>query len=196
TDGVAVPEDRAPGFRVLFAGRLTPMKNLQTCLRAVALVSQATFHVIGEGDQRPGLEALAASLGISSRVEFLGSVSEARLEEEYARAHAALYIPFDEPMGLIPMEAALREVPSVVSSHAGPAEVVLDGQTGIHVDAKDPASVADGLTRLAADPALRARLGAGARERVRQDMSFDLYAHTLETVLNSALWRVGEEQPS
>lgn len=187
----AEPVERATGegFRILFAGRLVPTKNLDTAIEAVARLPHevgVTFRVVGEGDQRPRLEALVRRL--EAPVVFLGGVSDAVLQQEYAAADVALYVPFDEPMGLIPMEAALRGVPAVVSDHGGPAEVVIHERTGLHADALDAASVSAALLRFAREPELRRRCGDAAEERVRNAMSFDVYAHTLDTMLNSSKW--------
>ena len=197
----AQPAPRGPQsgpLRLLFAGRLTPFKNLQTCIEAVALLpasADVLFTIVGEGDQRPHLEALAARLGCAHRVAFRGLVEEAELEAEYARTDLVLYISFDEPMGLVPMEAALREIPSIVSNHAGPAEVVVDGETGLHVDVTQPQQVAAAIMRLHDDPELRQRMGKAAAHRMRTALSFDLYTHTLTTMLGSTRWQVPVPAP-
>ncbi len=167
-----------PRLRVLYAGRLVPMKNLETAIEAVAQVPGVRFRVVGDGDQRSRLEELAARRG--ARVDFLGTVSEAALEAEYAAADAVLYVPFDEPMGLVPMEAALRGVPSVVSSHGGPAEIVVHGETGLHVDALRAEAVAEALRALQEDPEKRLRMGRAAKDRIRAGMTFEHYARALE----------------
>ena len=176
----------ASEFRMLFVGRLTPMKNLETAVEAVALLPaevRPLLHVVGEGDQRSRLEALSRERGISERVKFLGGIPDAQLLREYAEAKAVLYIPFDEPMGLVPMEAGLLGVPSVVSSHGGPAEIVVNEKTGLYADALDPQAVANALLRFALDESLRQRCGKAAAARMRAEMHWGLYTHALETLL-------------
>lgn len=182
------PPDACPvaEFRMLFVGRLTPMKNLETAIEAVARIpAEVTprLHVVGEGDQQPRLEALARQRGISDRVKFLGGIPDEQLQCEYAEAKTVLYIPFDEPMGLVPMEAGLLGVPSVVSSHGGPAEIVVHEKTGLHADALDPQAVADALVRFARDEYLRRRCGEAAAARMQSEMHWGLYTHALETML-------------
>jgi D-inositol-3-phosphate glycosyltransferase len=116
---------------------------------------------------------------------FLGTLTDEEVQQQYRQADAVVYVPFDEPMGLVPLEAALHEVPAVVSNHGGPAEVVIHEQTGLHVDAASPEEIADALHRLAGDEALRHRLGAAARERVLREMSFARYLAILEESLRA-----------
>lgn len=177
------------GFRMLFVGRLTPMKNLETAVEAVARLPAeigARLHVVGEGDQRARLEALAQRRGAADRVIFRGGLPDDALAREYAEAKVILYIPFDEPMGLVPMEGGLRGIPTVASDHGGPAEIVLHERTGLLVDALDPDAVAAALLRFAHDEDLRTRCGAAAAQRITEDLRFELYAHSLETMMGIA----------
>jgi glycosyltransferase involved in cell wall biosynthesis len=77
-----------------------------------------------------------------------------------------------EGFGQAFLEAGAQRVPSVASRIGGIPEAVIDGVTGLLVDALDAAGLADAIARLLADPALAARLGAAAELRARQ-MSFD-----------------------
>jgi glycosyltransferase involved in cell wall biosynthesis len=69
------PRDLGVGFRVVFAGSLAPWQGLDTLVRALVDVPEAIAIIAGEGPARSELEALAGSLGVGSRVQFLGRVA-------------------------------------------------------------------------------------------------------------------------
>ena len=147
-----------------FVGRIVPIKRLDVLVRAVASTLDSApvrLLVAGDGEQRPGLEALCGELGIADRVRFLG----------YRRDPATIAAATDvavlssanegTPVSLI--EAAAAGVPAVASRVGGVPEVVTP-ETGILVPPGAPEAMANALARLATDPELRGRLGASARE--------------------------------
>ena len=86
------PQDETPSAcpRILAVGRLVPKKGFDDLLRAARLLRErlSSFEVvlIGDGVERPALEALAKDLNLKDRVRFLGSLSPAQVREEYKRA--------------------------------------------------------------------------------------------------------------
>jgi glycosyltransferase involved in cell wall biosynthesis len=73
-------------------------------------------------------------------------------------------VTWDEPWGLVPIEAMAHGVPVVASGRGGSAEYLRDGENALLHRAGDPASLAAALRRLAESPELRARLRAGGAE--------------------------------
>ncbi len=156
------PAWRSEGYGdyVLSVGRLEALKRTELLLRAAALLpAPARVVVVGEGSEREKLERLAAELGVASRVEFRGFVTDEAVRDLYARAGAVYYAPFDEDYGLVTLEAFRSRRPVVTTSDAGgPLEFVRDGETGLVCDpAPEPLALA--LTRLLEDKALAQRLG-------------------------------------
>jgi glycosyltransferase involved in cell wall biosynthesis len=145
--------------------RLAPVKAHETFLEAARAIAparpDATFLVAGDGERRAALEALAAGLGLGSRVRFLGW--RADLDRLYADLDVVVLTSKNEgsPVALIEAMAAGRPV---VSTRAGGVEdVVADGETGVLVPVGDSAAVARAILGLLDDPARAARLGAAAR---------------------------------
>jgi glycosyltransferase involved in cell wall biosynthesis len=87
-----------------------------------------------------------------------------------------LYVPVDEPFGLVPIEALARRVAVVVSNHGGPSETVVDGKTGLQVDPFSTDAVAEAARTLIEDPALRARLAAAGERMVSERFGIDAFA--------------------
>jgi glycosyltransferase involved in cell wall biosynthesis len=150
--------------------RLVPFKAHETCLQAGRAVTAArpdvVFLVIGDGERRAALEAMARELGLADRVRFLGW--RADLDRLYADLDVVVLTSKNEgsPVALIEAMAAGRPV---VSTRAGGVEdVVTDGETGLVVPVGDAAAVGRAILDLVEDPVRAARLGAAARDAVVQ----------------------------
>jgi glycosyltransferase involved in cell wall biosynthesis len=156
------------GDYVLSVGRLETLKRTDLLVRAAAhLPRGARAVIVGEGPESGALRRLAESLGVASRVDFLGYVDDAAVKKLYARASAVFYAPWDEDYGLVTLEAFRSRKPVVTTVDAGgPLEFVTDGETGF-VTAVDPASIGAAVSRLLGDKEEARRLGENGFERVR-----------------------------
>lgn len=178
---------------ILSVSHLHPIKNIDLSLKAVQLLRErgmcADLHyrIIGKGPHLQHLHELAASLGIADMVSFEGFASEEALTQAYEGAELLLYIPFDEPFGLPPLEAAVHAKTSVVSNHGGMVDTVVDGMTGVHVDPFNPQQVADALGNLLRAPDLRVRMGLAARKHVTKSFTLQAFADRLEHELQRAM---------
>jgi rhamnosyl/mannosyltransferase len=155
---------------VLFVGQLRHYKGVDDLLRALAQTApEVRLLVAGDGPLRAEWEALAASLGLGERVRFLGRVDDAALPGLY-RSAGLFALPANsraEAFGTVLLEAMAAGLPCITTEvGSGTSYVVQDGVTGLVVAPRAPAALAHALSRLAADPALRARLGAAGRARV------------------------------
>jgi len=164
---------RAGGFQVLFVGRLVERKGVKHLIDAIERVPGARLVVIGDGPERAGLEAGARDLGLGTRVDFRGRVSDDELRATYA-ASDALVLPSildargdTEGLGVVLLEAMSYGVPVVASDIGGITDIVEHDKSGLLVTPGDPAALAQALERLARDPALAQRLGAAGEQRVR-----------------------------
>jgi glycosyltransferase involved in cell wall biosynthesis len=148
------------GDYILSVGRLEAVKRVDLAIRALATVpGRLRLVIAGTGTQRTAFEALAESLGISDRVQFLGGVSDEDLLTLYAGARAVVFPPFDEDFGYITLEAFLARRPVVTTTDAGgPNEFVVDGVNGYSC-APTPEAVGAAFAALDGDAALAARLG-------------------------------------
>jgi glycosyltransferase involved in cell wall biosynthesis len=151
------------GFTVLSVGRLVPDKNFGTLIEAVAsLGTPAELVIVGTGFLRDELEQLARRREVA--VQFRGHVPPDELPGLYAAADVYALISTYEPFGVAVREAAAAGLPIVCSRTAGAAgDVAVEGRNALLVDPAHAGAVADALARLAADPDLRARMGAESR---------------------------------
>lgn len=169
-------------LRILAVGRLSYFKGIDVLLRAVAEIPDARLTIVGDGECRATLERLARELRISARVHFIGRVA---MDDAGAAALAHAYADTDvfclpstdraESFGLVLLEAMRARLPVVASAIAGSGVgyVVSDGATGLLVPPGNASALASALRRLAADPALRAQLGAAGAQRWRDEFTLD-----------------------
>ena len=160
------PAPEAPwSWRLLYVGRLDPRKGVDTAVAALAdLPEEARLEIVGGWDEREErrLRNGAEELGVAGRVIFAGHRGRDHLLAAYARADAVVFpVVWDEPWGLVPLEAMARGRPVVATGRGGSGEYLSDGANCLLFPAEDPAALASALRRLAGDRALRDRLRAG-----------------------------------
>ena len=155
------------GVTIGTVAALRAEKNLGRLLRAVAGVPAVRLVVVGDGPERPALEALAAELGLAGRVRFAGHMADP----------APLLAGFDvfalssdtEQMPISVLEAMAAGLP-VAATDVGDVKAMLaPGNTGFVVPKEDAAALSGALARLARDAALRRALGAANRAKAERD---------------------------
>jgi glycosyltransferase involved in cell wall biosynthesis len=153
-------------FRLLFVGRLAPQKNVSLLLRAVALVSSPVeLVIVGDGEDRPMLEQLAASLGVRS-VRMVGPKAGDELVSWYRWADAFVLTSRRESTGLVLLEAMAAGLPVIATAAAGVVDTV--GDDGLLTPPHDPAAFAGAVDHLASDPELRSELASRGHARARR----------------------------
>ncbi|MCI4336186.1 MAG: glycosyltransferase family 4 protein [Thermoplasmata archaeon] len=149
---------------VLYLGRLAAMKGVDTFLRAAARVApyapDTLFVVAGEGPEYPRLLILAAHLGISERVLFLGRVTEDERAVLLSSASVFVLPSIVEPFGIAALEAMAAGVPAIVSKTSGVAEI---SGAVFAVDFWDIDEFASRMGELLEYPALRKTMGEQGR---------------------------------
>lgn len=167
-------EGRPP--KIVLGARLMDFKGHRFALEAFAGVLRkhpgASLHFFGEGPLEAELRARAESLGIAGAVHFRGLLPIEALRAEFASADFALQPSVTaadgraEGLPNVVLEELAMGLPVVASRHAGIPDAVVPEETGLLVAEGDVAGLEAAMLRLAGDPALRLRLGAGARRLV------------------------------
>ncbi len=124
---------RSPDPLVLAVGRLVPVKRFDLLIDALASVRRTVpglrAQIIGEGYERPQLEARIRATGATDWIELLGRQSEDQLLEAYRRAWVLVSTSQREGWGMTITEAAACETPAVVTRIAGHSDAVVPGET-------------------------------------------------------------------
>jgi glycosyltransferase involved in cell wall biosynthesis len=163
-------------LRLLAVGRLVEKKGFAMLLQAVAdLSSPFELRIVGEGPLRAGLERFVAAHGLSDRVWLSGPLTHDELPAAYAQAHVVVVPSVQDADGdrdglpNVVLEAMASARPVVASEISAIPSAVRDGHTGLLVAPGQPRALLAALERVAADPLLRARMGAAARAVVERE---------------------------
>jgi N-acetyl-alpha-D-glucosaminyl L-malate synthase BshA len=160
--------ENAPSVRILtHVSNFRPLKRVDDVVRIFAHVREempARLHLVGDGPERPRVEALVHSLGLADDVKFFGERADV---VEILQESAVFLLPSDtESFGLGVLEAMACGVPVVASKVGGLPEVVLDGETGFLAAVGEVDEMAKRVRRLLTDADLHARMSRAARSRV------------------------------
>jgi len=161
--------DRAAGdagLSLVSVGSLVESKALGVVLKALAACTGTRLTVVGEGPARAGLEARVRALGLDARVHFTGVLEPVQVVSELARAQVFVTASRREGRSNALLEAMAAALPAVAADIAATRDLVEDGVSGLLFPVDDVAALSACLERLR-DQAERARLGAGARARIR-----------------------------
>ncbi|HEX6701855.1 MAG TPA: glycosyltransferase family 4 protein [Gaiellaceae bacterium] len=173
--GVDLPAHVAPPAEppeVLYAGRLSAEKGV---LELVEAADGLPLVVAGDGPLRDRVPSA------------LGMVPHDELERLYERAAVVACPSRREGFGVVCAEAMAHGRPVVASAVGGLLDLVVDGETGLLVPPRDPPALRAALERLLGDAALRDRLGAAARERIRERFSWDAVLDTTVALYEEAV---------
>jgi glycosyltransferase involved in cell wall biosynthesis len=164
-----------PESHFLIVSALVPYKRIDLAIEACRLAG-ARLRVIGDGPERAWLERQA-----NGSVEFLGSLTDEEIRDEYRRALAVI-LPGEEDFGIAPVEAQACGRPVVAFAAGGALETVIDGDTGVLFTELTARSLAGALERVAAaridENRLRHHAEQFSRERHAQQMR-DVIADTI-----------------
>ena len=196
-DGSQVKRDE-----ILIVGRLSArarykghdmlMQALQILERKYSL--KACLSVVGDGNGRPRLEAMAGQFGLDHRVEFRGRIGTEELIEAYRRC-AVFAMPSrvdthprkvwtGEGFGIVYLEAAACGRPVIAGTEGGAPEAIIPGKTGFLVDPRSPEAIADSLAMLLADPAEADKMGRAGRLWVETNFSIEVFRERVRELLN------------
>lgn len=166
----------------LHIGRLSPEKNVTFLLEAFALAlgqcgNDAHLLVVGDGPERARLQRLADTLGISARVNFIGSIPNQSIGPYFRAADAFLFSSLSDVQALVICEALVAGLPVVAVRAPGPSDFVRDGQEGL-LTGLNRQEFASAICRMVSNSALRQSLAARAHE-AGQQFSLERYTTNL-----------------
>ncbi|PYM09397.1 MAG: hypothetical protein DMD82_00265 [Candidatus Rokuibacteriota bacterium] len=186
------PAARVPSsapLTLMCTARLEPVKNHGQLLEAVKLLKDRGVDVrvwlIGDGDLRLEYERQCAALGIEDRVLFLGYRDD--IPALLLRADVAVLTSVKEGIPRALLEGMAMGLPAIGTRVVGTDETVRDGETGYLVELGDSRGLADRIAELAADPELRARLGAQGRRLVESEFDEHSIVESLAAVYRQLL---------
>lgn len=163
---------------VLFLGRLTWVKGVDSLVRAMPEIEKACGNVklviVGRGEMEDYLKKLSSELGVNVTFRF-EYISERERILHYLSSDVVVLPSRYEPFGIVCTEAMALEKPVVVGAKgtSGLREQVVSGETGYHIDPDNPHDIAVYTSILLNDDGLRRKMGRKARKRVLKNFTWD-----------------------
>lgn len=172
---------RERDFLILSMARLAPDKGLDSLIAAASLLLRVErgFQIViaGDGPERVGLEELARSLGVSDWVTFLGFRED--VSDLLAASDLILLPSLREGLSIALLEAMAAGKPIIATNIGSHRELAAQGEIARLVPPSDPPALCEAILQMAADPALRSRLGNNARavfeHHYTEDRMLDTY---------------------
>jgi glycosyltransferase involved in cell wall biosynthesis len=178
---------------VISVSRLALKNGLDTLLRAVASLvpdyPDVVLVLVGEGEDRGKLEALARELSIRDRVLFAGTVSPEEIALYLSAADVFARPSLSEGLGNAFLEAMALRLPVVATGVGGIPDFLVDGENGLLCEVGRPESVARSIARLLDDPGLARRLGDAGHELVSRDYRWENVAERIGGIYDELLSR-------
>ena len=172
---------------------------LQALPRVLEKVPNLTYLIVGDGDDRPRLEAMAERLNVKDHVAFAGSLDMHREADKLAACYEASEVfvlpartvlderdPKGEGFGIVFLEAMAFGKPVIGPNNGAPAELIRHGEHGLLVKPEDPAAIAQALIRLLNSPDETRRMGESASQWVRQKYSYQSLCQRLRALLQGS----------
>ena len=168
------PAPAAPEGNMLVVSALVPYKRVDLAIRAAQRANVA-LTIVGDGPERDALQAMGGK-----GVRFLGWCTNEEIRDLY-RASVATILPGEEDFGIVPLEAQACGRPVVALGRGGALETVVDGETGVLVEAGEEA-LADGLLR-----ASRMAWNPAAIRQHAERFSRDRFAREITAVIDETM---------
>jgi phosphatidylinositol alpha-1,6-mannosyltransferase len=166
------PVAKPAGVKIILSvGRLVRRKGFDMVIRALALLHDCQYWIVGDGPDRERLELLVKKYNLENKVKFLGSIPNPQIYQYY-KACDVFVMPCREidgdveGFGIVFLEAAAFGKPVIAGRSGGAPEAVIDGVTGLLVNPLDIDDIAQAMVKLLTNEALALKLGEQGYRRV------------------------------
>ena len=155
-------------LRLVCVSRLIPRKGISDLLEGLASLDDIAFRlsVVGTGPSEMPLRRQAARLGIEAKVSFAGYRAAEELGRYYQDADVFILPTRSDAFANVILEAMAAGLPVIATKVGGVAEAVIDGETGLLVEPRQPTQLAAAVCKLVADSSLIQAFGQAGRQRV------------------------------
>ena len=171
---------------ICYVGRLSVMKNVDNVVEAFRILrrnkalDKLRLRIAGEGPRLGALKQKVAEYGLEDRVDFVGYLPDADLPGFFADALLTVYVPVDEPFGLVPLESLRQGTPVVVSDHGGPGEVLTHQENAYVVNPFDPEQIAETIAHCLDNADEGRRLAESGGALVESSLTLKRFVDRLE----------------
>ena len=171
---------------ILSAGVFYPSKGFPALVRAWSQIAprfpDAVLRIVGEGSDRPAIEAAIKELKLGERVQLVGALPHRQLRQEMVWADVFALISQSDPFPTVILEALAAAKPLVWPDNSGINEVLEEGVQGFKVPPHDVEATANALEKLLSDATLRAQMGAASKALSDQKLTWDANAAAMRDI--------------
>lgn len=178
---------------VAMVGQITRWKNHIDFIEAAPIIiqhiSNVHFLIIGddlsgkEMDYKIQLQQRIKKLGVANFFTFMGHRND--IKEVVSQVELLIHTAVNEPLGRVVIEAMALEKPVIAYNNGGPAEIIIDQQTGFLVEAGDLGALAEKAILLLNSKEIRIKLGKNGRKRVLEKFEVNRYITEMELLFSS-----------
>ena len=194
TDLAPVAKTTSQSVKFVFVGRLVHWKAVDLLLKAFKQLSAhmpVELEIIGDGDRRWNLEALAQELNLTS-VNFTGFLSQSECAQRLQSADVMVLPSLYECGGAVVLEAMTMGIPVIATNWGGPTDY-LDESCGILVEPQPPdlfvLDLANAMLKLAKSPTLRQSMGKAGHQRILERFDWEVKVDTMLDLYQEAIAR-------
>jgi L-malate glycosyltransferase len=156
-------------FNLMAVGRLVPRKGFPYLVRAMALLpADVQLYLVGDGPLENELKALAAELGVSGKIQFMGYKTRGEIYHYLRRADCFVLSSLHEGLGIVVQEAMDAGLPVVATNNGGQVDLIKPPHNGLLVDIESPGQLAAAVQQLYDDRALAADMGRQNAEDIKR----------------------------
>ena len=179
----APPLESAEGLRLVFVGRLDPVKGVPVLFDALEKVRETrtdiSLEIVGGGSLKEELEARAKDI---AGVTFHGYMSQDEVAAKIEASDALVLPSYAEGLPVVYMEALASARPVIATDVAGVSELVENNQTGLLIEPGDSDQLAKAILEMAGNPQKRREMGLVGRERVAEEFNIREEAKRMKTL--------------
>ncbi len=178
-------------MQFVYVGRLVFYKNIQTAIKAIAIVKEShpkvSLIIVGRGPYRKNLEELVSKLGLKDNVIFRGRVDEDEKENLLASSQALIFPSWFEGFGLVILEAFMQKTPVLVSDVRPLSDIVENGKTGFIISKKDENAWAHIMHNIIDKPFEISHMGEACRQIFEEKYTLKTMQKKLEKLYEEIL---------
>ncbi|MFA6422550.1 MAG: glycosyltransferase family 4 protein [Candidatus Buchananbacteria bacterium] len=176
---------------MLSMGRLVEIKNYSGIIKLMPAILQIIpnlkYVIVGGGPQYLELVELASHVGVSNNVKFIGAIPDDPASKSFYYQIAHIFVGISkvpEGLGISYLEAQACRTPVIASNSGGAAEAVINGDTGILVDANNDNEIVKAIISLSQDRELWTKLADSGQKRMGQVFDLKAQIEKIKEVLN------------
>lgn len=185
------PKEFKSEQKLLFAGRLSPVKGVSYLIKAMPKILQefpnAKLEIIGYGEQEDDLRKLVRTLSLDKKINFVGAVENKEMPKYYHSSSVYILPSLVEGLPVALMEAMSCGCPVIATSVGGVPDLIGDGINGILIKTKSIEEISQSVIKILSDNNFRENIIKNAREKIKENYDWQIIAMKFKRLYSEIL---------